>query len=108
MGFVFFVALVSLFCVDLLLCEGNAFRSIACTSCFVLFLFLNYCIRDESILRNPSDLLVSVLMHSVLPLLIVLVHLSGIFPFSEFSHSLLLNSRSSFPSFVLLEPWLIV
>ena len=40
--FVCFPALVSLFCSDLLLCEGTAFRSIAYPSGFVSSCFFNW------------------------------------------------------------------
>lgn len=102
MEFVSFPALVSLFCFELLLCDGTAFRSITYTSGFVLFCFnLNYSVSKKLIISSSSELPISVLIYSVLSQPIVRVHLSVIFIFSALSNSLLSNSRSSFLAFVL-------
>lgn len=58
-----FPALVSLFCSDLLLCEGTAFRSIAYPSGFVSSYFLigNYSVREQLIISDSSELQISLL-----------------------------------------------
>lgn len=92
---------VSLFWFDPLLSEGTAFRSRASTSGLVLFCFWiwNYNVREKLIIRNSSELPMSVLIHSGLSQPVVLVYLSGIFIFSALNNLLLSNSRSSFSSF---------
>lgn len=102
-----FPALVSLFCSDLLLCEGTAFRSIAYPSGFVSSYFLigNYSVREQLIISDSSELQISLLIHLVLSQSIVRVPLSIILMFSALSNSLLSDSRSSFLAFVLFLFW---
>lgn len=108
--FVCLPALVSLFCSDLLLCEGTAFRSIAYPSGFVLLCFLigNYSVREKLIISNSSGLPISLLIHSVLSQSIVQVHLSIILIFSALSNSLLSDSRSNFIAFILFFVFILV